>query len=187
MTHPATVTRAELDAAIPHILAAPKTDAPISCLCLRPARGERQFPDRLHLTRAAAIPGERWLTEPWLRLPDGSPHPGIQISILPTRVAGLAWRGRANTPHPGDPILADLDCTEANLPVGSLIQAGTAVLRVSEVWNDGCVKWKVRYGTDAYDWLRNPATKPLRLRGLLCSVEQDGEVTLTDRLQVISR
>ena len=179
------VTRAELEAGLPHILAAPKTDAPIACLCLRPARGARQFPKQLTLTRAQGIPGERWLTEPWLRLPDGAPHPGIQVSILPTRTLDLVWRDRAGTPHPGDPIIADLDCTEANLPTGTLIQAGTAILRVSEVWNDGCVKWKARYGADAYDWLRDPATKPLRLRGILCSIAQDGVVTLEDRLQVL--
>ena len=47
---------AELMAALPDILAAPKTDAPIAGLCLRPARGERAFPARITLTRAAGIP-----------------------------------------------------------------------------------------------------------------------------------
>ena len=188
VTAPVTpVTTAELDAALPDILAAPRTDAPITCLCLRPARGQRAFPDRLTLTRAEGIPQERWLTEPWLRLEDGRPHPGIQVAILGTRLANLIWRDRAGTVHPGDPIFADLDCTPDNLPDGSLIAAGTAVLRVSEIWNDGCVKWKARYGKDAYDWVRSPRAKALRLRGLLCSVEQDGEVTLQDRLHVLSR
>jgi hypothetical protein len=177
--------RAELEAAIPHVLAAPKSDTPITCLCLRPGYGQRTFPSRLTLTKAHGIPGERWGTAPWLTLPDGSGHPGIQVAILGTRVAGLVWRDRQGTPHPGDPILADLDCSETNLPVGSLIRAGTAVLRVSEVWNDACAKWKVRYGADAYDWVRaHPAH---RLRGLLCSIETDGEVELGDLLQVIHR
>jgi len=66
-----------------------------------------------------------------------------------------------------------------------MIRAGTAILRVSQVWNDGCVKWESRYGTDAYDWLRDPATKPLRLGGILCSIEQDGVVMREDRLQVL--
>lgn len=185
MTAP--VTLVELDAALPHVLAAPGTDAPVTSLCLRPGRGERAFPDRITLTRDHGIPGERWLTEPWLRLPDGAPDPAIQVSILGSRVADLVWRDRIGTPHPGDPILADLDTTEANLPTGSLIAAGTAVLRVSAVWNDGCVKWKVRYGEDAYTWVRTPFARTHRLRGLLCSVEQDGEVTLRDRLRVLAR
>ena len=178
---------ADLMAALPDILAAPKDDAPIRSLCLRPGRGERAFPDRITMTRLGGIPGERWATEPWLRLADGSPDPRIQISILPVRVMDLVWRDRVGAPHPGDPIVADLDCGLANLPVGSLIRAGSAVLRVSDEPNDGCAKWKVRYGADAYDFIRSPDHAGLRLRGILCSVEEDGAVALGDRLQVLRR
>ncbi len=181
--NPKPISRAELDAALPHVLAAPKTDAPIQSLCLRPAFNQRQMVERLSLTRAEGIPGERWLTLPWLKTEDGAPHPGIQVSILQSRVTDLVWRDRDATPHPGDPIVADLDCSEANLPVGTLIQAGTALLRVSGVENLGCVKWKVRYGLDALRWVES--RPELRLRGVLCSVEQDGEITLDDRLQVL--
>lgn len=176
------ITLAELDAALPHVRAAPKTNAPILGLCLRPAIGQRAFPDRISMTQAHGIPGERWLTTPWMRLGDGSPDPRIQVSILPSRVMDLVWQDRSQ-PHPGDPIVADFETSEANLPVGTLIQAGTAVLRVSDVWNDSCAKWKVRYGRDAYDWVRG--NQSLRLRGILCSVEVDGEVRLDDRLQVL--
>ncbi|MBI1170789.1 hypothetical protein GC209_05260 [bacterium] len=181
------VTMAELMAALPHILSAPKDDAPIHSLCLRPGYGERSFPDRLTMTRARGIPGERWSTAPWLKLPDGSPDPRIQVSILPIRVMDLVWRDREATPHPGDPIVADLDCSLANLPAGTLIRAGTAVLKVSDHFNQACAKWKVRYGADARAFIDAPGHPELRLRGILCSVEQDGEVTLADRLQVISR
>ena len=179
------VTMAELLAALPDIMAAPKTDAPIDSLCLRPARNERAFPTLIRMTRAKGIPGERWLNEPWLRLADGSPDPRIQVSILPRRVMDLVWRDREMTPHPGDPIVADLDCSLANLPEGTLLQAGTAVLRVSDQFNAGCIKWKLRYGADARAFIDAPGHPRLRLRGVLCSVEVDGEVSLTDRLQVI--
>lgn len=176
------VTTEDLMAALPHVLAAPRDDTPVTGLCLRPGYGERAFPDRITLTRDRGIPGERWLTAPWLRLPDGSPDPSIQVSILPQRVMDLVWTDRAATPHPGDPIVADLCTTEENLPVGTLLRAGTAVLRVSSVWNDACVKWKVRYGEAAKDWITAPGHRELRLRGILCSIEQDGEVALGDRI-----
>lgn len=179
-TEPATT--AELMAALPAILAAPKTDAPIISLCLRPGFGQRHFPLSLRMTREYGIPGERWSTLPWMKLADGSPDPRIQVSILPARVMELVWRDRMNTPHPGDPIVADLDCSPANLPDGTLIKAGSAVLRVSDVFNAGCAKWKVRYGADALAFIADPN---LRLRGVLCEVVEDGEVHLTDRLQVL--
>lgn len=182
MTH---ATRDDLWQAMPHVLAAPKTDAAIATLCFRAGFGLRSFPDRLTMTRAGGIPGERWLTHPWLKLADGSPDPRIQVSILPARVLDLVWRDRVGTVHPGDPIVADLDMTEANLPAGTLLQAGTAVLRVSDEPNDGCVKWKARYGAAAMEWIIAPEHSALRLRGVLCSIEQDGVVRVTDRITVL--
>ena len=179
------VTDKDLAQALPHVLSAPKTDAPIAMLCFRPGFGLRTFPDSLTLTHAQGIPGERWMTHPWLRLPDGSPDPRIQVSILPTRVLDLVWRDRVATVHPGDPIVADLDMTEANLPVGTLLQVGTAVLRVSDEWNNGCVKWKARYGAAAMRWVAGPEHAALRLRGVLCSIEQDGVVGVADRIMVM--
>lgn len=176
------VTTEQLNAALPHVLAAPKTGARIETLCFRPAYGQRQFPDHLTLTRDHGVPGERWLTQPWLRLPDGRPDPSIQVSILPLRVMNLVWTDRENTPHPGDTITADLDTSLANLPAGSLLQAGTAILRVSNEFNDACVKWKVRYGQAAKDWITAPGHPDLRLRGVLCAIEQDGIIRLGDPL-----
>jgi MOSC domain-containing protein YiiM len=75
--------------------------------------------------------------------------------------------------------------SDDNTPPGTLIRAGTAILRVSDMPNDGCIKWKARYGQAAMDWIADPAMGRLRLRGVLCSIEQDGVVTLTDRLQVL--
>lgn len=184
MTH---VTMAELTGALPHILAAPKDDAPIHSLCLRPGYGERHFPSSIRMTRAQGIPGERWLTAPWLKLPNGDPDPAIQVSILPVRVMDLVWRDREATPHPGDPIVADLDCSIANLRPGTLLQAGTAVLKVSDHFNQACAKWKVRYGADARAFIDAPGHPALRLRGILCAVEHDGEVTLHNRLKFLSR
>ncbi len=179
------ITATALTAALPQVLAAPKTDALIAMLCFRPGFNQRMFPETLTLTRTSGIPGERWLTAPWLRLPDGAPDPRIQVSLLPSRVADLVWQDRDTTIHPGDPIIADLDMTHANLPPGTLIKAGTAVLRVSDEPNAGCVKWKARYGEAAMDWIAAPEHALLRLRGVLCSVQVDGVVALTDRLQVL--
>ena len=183
MTRPTHATPEDLARALPHVLAAPKNGAAVDCLCFRPGFNRRTFPDRLTLTRDQGVPGERWMVAPWLKLADGSPDPRIQVSILPRRVMDAVWLDRENTPHPGDTIVCDLDTSHANLPVGTLLQAGTAVLRVSDVFNDGCVKWKVRYGKPAKDWIVAPGHPELRLRGILCSIEADGQVALGDPIR----
>ncbi|MCM2563082.1 hypothetical protein M8756_13160 [Lutimaribacter sp. EGI FJ00015] len=179
MTHR---TPEQLQAALAHIRAAPTDNAPIEMLCFRPGYGQRQIVDRLELTVDRGIPGERWLTAPWLKMPDGRPDPRIQVSILPKRVMDTVWQDRSGTVHPGDPIVADIETSVDSLPVGTRLQAGTAVLEVSDAFNEGCVKWKTRYGTAAKDWIVTPENRPLRLRGLLCRIVQDGVVRVGDRL-----
>lgn len=174
------VTAEELDAALPHVMAAPKDRAAISMLCLRPGYNQRHFVDEITVTPEGGIPGERWSSRPWLRLDDGSAHPGIQVSILSKRVLDLVWRHREEVPHPGDTFTVDMDLSEENLPVGQVLEVGSALLRVSDVFNDGCVKWKTRYGAAAKDWVNRPENRALRLRGILCSVAQAGRFQTGD-------
>jgi hypothetical protein len=179
------VTEDDLAAALPDVLAAPADGGEVRLLCARPRPNARTFPKTLTITRAVGVLGDFEASRPWLILPDGSPDPRNQVSIMPWRVLELAWRERDRVAHPGDNIAVDMNLTEANLPVGTLLAAGTAVLRVSDEPNDGCVKWKVRCGRAAYDWVTDPAHLPLRLRGLFCAVEQDGELRLGDRIRRI--
>lgn len=180
------VTAAELDAALPAILAAPKDRGAIHLFCARPKPNARTFPKNLTLTRASGVVGDFEMSRPRLELPDGSPDPRIQVSIMPWQVLQLAWRDRDRVAHQGDNIAVDMNLTEANPPLGTLLSLGTPVMRVSDVPNDGCVKCKVRCGRVAYDWITAPANLPLRLRGLFCSVEQDGMVELGDTLTVLT-
>lgn len=177
------VTMAELQAAVPHVLAAPKDNAPIEQLCLRPDFGERNFVDKMQLTRQFGIPGERWNYAPWLKHEDGTADPRIQVSILGTRVLDLVWLDRENTLHPGDSFMADMDFSHTNMPVGTLLNIGSATVRVTDKFNDACVKWKVRYGKDAKDWIVRPENIKHRLRGILCEVIHDGWVETGDLIK----
>ncbi|PSL19298.1 hypothetical protein [Shimia abyssi] len=179
------VSETELNEALPHVMAAPKDEAAIDMLCLRPERNTRKFVDEISLTCDQGIPGERWLEQPWLRTENGAPHPGIQVSILPRRVLDLVWLDRDNTVHPGDTFVADMDMSLVNLPTGQYLEVGGAILKVSDVFNDGCVKWKARYGTAAKDWITAPGHPELRLRGILCSIERDGEIRKGDVLRKV--
>lgn len=180
------VTAAELDAALSNILAAPRDGGVTRLFCSRPRPNVRNFPQTLTFTRATGVAGDFEHTNPWLTFPDGSPDPRNQVSIMSWRVLDLVWRDRDPAHHPGDNIAVDMNLTEANLPVGMLLRAGTAILRVSDEPNDGCAKWRVRAGRAAYDWIIRADHLPLRLRGLYCSVEQDGEMRLGDTLRRLS-
>ena len=177
------VSTEELELAFPYIQAAPKDFGPIETLCFRLDFGERVYPKKLVLSMENGVEGDRWKAKPWLKLEDGSADPRIQVCILGKRMLDTVWKDRENTAYPGDTIIADMDFSEENLPEDTLIKAGTAVLRVSDIFNEGCVKWKVRYGVDSVRWINREEKKPLRLRGILCEIVKDGEITLKDRLE----
>ncbi|MEM1376755.1 MAG: hypothetical protein AAGG69_05130 [Pseudomonadota bacterium] len=166
-------TRPELDAQIPNILRAPSDVGRIEYLCNRPGFGERNFTQTLRVTKAGGVENCRWTKHPWMKLEDGSADPRIQVCIIPRRTLDLVWReGEVGGTHPGDTFATDMNMSLEAMPVGTLLRAGTAVLRVSDVWNNACTKWKARYGEGALNWVRD--NEALRLRGVLCSVEQDG-------------
>lgn len=174
------MTMGDLAAGLPHILSALKDDVAIDILCTRPSFGKRAYPNHIKVSPEGGIKDERWLKHPWSRLEDDSPDPRIQVSILSKRVFDLVVQDKL---HPGDTIIADIDTSAENLAVGQQLQIGTAVVEVTDLFNDACVKWKVRYGADAKDWIVKPENIDLRLRGVLCKITQAGIIHKTDRIQ----
>jgi hypothetical protein len=172
--------------ALSHIRSAPKDSGVIVQLCHRPRSGDREFPDCLHLSVENGIAGDRWPVDSWLLQPDGSPDPRIQVSILSSHVLDLCWRDRVTTPHPGDPLTVDMDLSERNLPVGTHLLVGTAVVEVSDKFNSGCVKWSSWFGAESLRWINLPELRAERLRGILCRVVKDGTVRLGDHLKKVS-
>jgi hypothetical protein len=175
-------TTAECEAALDHIQAAPNSSATIEQLCFRPDYGLRTFPTSLEMTVDHGITGERWTKKPWLTLPSGEPDPRIQVSILSQRVMDLCWRNQPNSVHPGDPIVVDMNLSAANLPVGTRLSAGSAILEVSDKFNTACIKWRDRYGNDSLRWINQRKNRDLRLRGILCKIVKDGTVKVGDQL-----
>ena len=178
------MTEAELDAALDRVVEAP-SEGCVDRLCRRPGFSMREFPENLRLDPECGIENERWLTHPWLKLDDGSPDPRIQVSVLSRRVLELVWTDREGTLHPGDTIVTDMDLSVANLPAGTRLRAGKAVLEVSDLFNDACAKWKARYGSDAYRWVNRPEYRQLRLRGILCRIVKAGTVHVGDAVERI--
>ena len=172
----------ELQTKIDFINAAPHDRGAIYQLCIRPCEGERLFSDSLNLSVTEGVIGDRWKHHTWMHLQDGSPDPRLQVCILQKRVLDLVWTDRQNTPHPADNIIVDMNLSVSNLPSGSRLQAGSAILEVSDVFNTGCAKWKARYGEASLRWINYSDNRHHRLRGVLCRVISDGQVSHDDVL-----
>jgi hypothetical protein len=166
----------ELEAALDHLRQAPKDDGVLQLIVCRPDVDQRQEMDHAELDTMSGLIGDNWHVRPSSKTPDGSPHPEMQINIMNVRVTALVAQERERWPLAGDQLYIDMDLSRENLPAGSRIQVGSAVLEVSPLPHTGCAKFVSRFGADAMKFVNSPLGKELCLRGINAKVVQTGTI-----------
>jgi MOSC domain-containing protein YiiM len=84
----------------------------------------------------------------------------------------------------GNNLIVDLDLSEANLPAGSRLQIGNAVvIEISELPHTGCSKFKARSGQEAVTFTNNERGAALHLRGRYARIVTGGEVNVGDAVR----
>jgi MOSC domain-containing protein YiiM len=138
------------------------------------------------LDREQGIIGDRWATTAWMKLPDGSPDPRVQVSITNTKVMRCFTGSAPDAVFAcGDNLYVDFNLTEQHLRVGARLKIGSAVLEVSDVINDACGKFAQRFGAEALKFVRSPENSALRLRGIFCSIIESGHVGIGDEINLL--
>lgn len=170
------LSRARLEAGLDQILASPRDHGVVVLLVRRPAVGVRDLPAEATLDSACGLVGDNWLDRGSRSTPDGSADPHRQVTVMNARVAELVAGGTDRMPLAGDQIYVDLDISVDNLPAGSLLTVGDAVLEVSEPPHLGCAKFVERFGADAMRFVNSRVGRQLRLRGMNTRVLQSGVV-----------
>ena len=99
------------------------------------------------------------------------------------RAAAAIAGERERWPLAGDQLYVDLDLSLANLPPGSRVQIGSAVIEFSEAPHTGCAKFSARFGVDALRFVNSPTGRELRLRGANCRVVVAGTVRPGDAIR----
>lgn len=166
----------ELEAALDHLRDAPKDEGVVQLIVRRPIVNEREVLEEADLDPVLGLVGDSWTVRPSSRTPDGSPHPEMQINIMNSRVTALVAQDRDRWPLAGDQLYIDMDLSKANLPAGSRLAIGSAVLEVSPLPHTGCHKFVSRFGVDAMKFVNSEVGKELCLRGINAKVVQAGVV-----------
>jgi MOSC domain-containing protein YiiM len=84
-------------------------------------------------------------------------------------------------------LFIDFDLSEANLPAGTRLALGSAVIEVTAQPHTGCAKFVERFGADAMRFVNSPKGKGLRLRGLNARVVRAGRIRVGDAIRRIER
>ena len=166
---------ARLDALPP----APRDAGRVRLLVAREDAGRRVTHARVVLTVAGGMPGDAWARRP----PAKS---DAQLAVMQHDVATLVANGQPLALF-GDNLFLDLDLSLANLPIGSRLRAGAALLEVTPKAHNGCRKFNARFGADALRFVSEPGRRHRNLRGIYLRVVEEGEVALGDVVEIVTR
>jgi len=168
--------RERLMAGLSQIRDSPQDGGPVLLVVRRPSVGRRELPAEAVLDQNAGLVGDNWLARGSKSMADGSADPERQVTLMNARAAELVAGGRERMPLAGDQLYVDLDLSLDNLPAGSLLAVGQAVLQVSQAPHLGCAKFVERFGAEAMRFVNSRLGRQLRLRGMNARVVIPGVV-----------
>jgi MOSC domain-containing protein YiiM len=168
------LTWEELEAGLEAILEAPKDGGVLHRIVRRPRVNEREVLGEGALNPEEGLAGDSW------RHRGRAPHPDVQLTLMGSRTIGLIAQEEARWELSGDQLFVDLDLSVENLPPGTRLSVGAAVIEISNEPHTGCAKFVSHFGVDAMKFVNSPRGRRLRLRGLYARVVQAGAIRVGD-------
>ena len=181
------LTMAELEAGLEDIRRCPKSEGRLALLVRRPLTGEREILERGELDVHFGLVGDNWQTRGSSSTEDGAAHPEMQLNLMNARAIDLIAADKSRWQLAGDQLFVDLDLSGANLPPGTRLAIGTAVIEVTAVPHTGCKKFTARFGLEAMKFVNSPVGRELNLRGINAKVVKGGIIAVGDRIKVVRR
>jgi hypothetical protein len=176
------VPLAALEDGLKGIRLAPKDIGTVELIVRRPAEDEREVVADTWVDPIKGLAGDNWQTRPNSRHEDGSMRPQTQLTLVNARAAALVAGARERWPLAGDQLFVDLDLSHANLPPGTALRAGSAVLEVTDEPHHGCGKFARRFGVDALKFVNSPPGRELNLRGIYARIVTGGTIRIGDTI-----
>ena len=177
---PRHLTAAEIEAGIKHVLRSPHDRGILQLIVQRPAVNERVV-----VTKGVLDPSEGLIGDSWSRR--GSwfprsrkPNPEMQLNIMNWRFALLVAGEPERVALAGDQLYVDLELGPANLPPGTRLSIGPAMVEVTAPPHLGCGKFVKRFGRDAMQFANSAFGRLHNLRGINAKVVAGGEIAVGD-------
>jgi MOSC domain-containing protein YiiM len=169
---------AELDAGLRALPPAPRERGTLALILRRREDGVRETPQRVLLSREDGVPGDAWSRLPAPR------NAEMQLAVMNCPVASLIAAGQPLTTF-GDNLYVDLDLSAANLPFGTRLRVGGALVEMTPSPHNGCAKFNARFGNDALRFVQRKETRERNYRGVYWRVIDEGEVAVGDAIEVL--
>jgi MOSC domain len=170
----------ELEARLDEVIQSPKDHGVLEMIVRRPQVGDREILAEGQLDLADGLVGDSWKLRSSSRTADGMPHPDMQLNVISSRLVALVSQDKSRWHLAGDQLYVDFDLSEANVPAGTRLAIGSAVIEVTAEPHTGCSKFVERFGLDAMKFVNASERRDLHLRGINARVVQPGAVRVGD-------
>ena len=174
------LTREDISYGLDYVRDAPKEVGTVELIVGRPAVDER-----IELALAELDVERGLVVDRWSR--GSKPNPRSQVTVMNARAAELVARDRTRWALAGDQVYVDFDLSAGNIPAGTRLGLGSAVIEVSDQPHLGCEKFAARYGQVAREFANSPEGIALNFRGINTRVVQSGFVRVGDAVRKIAR
>jgi hypothetical protein len=175
-----------LEAGVDEVRQSPKDGGTIELIVRRPTIDEREVLAQARLDTVDGLIGDNWRTKGSPSTPDGSSNPDAQITLMNSRAAALIAGDQERWPLAGDQFYVDRDLSADNLPPGTRLALGSAVVEVSTKPHTGCTKFSGRFGSEAWRFVNSTVGRELNLRGVNTKVVVAGTVKAGDLITKLS-
>ena len=173
----------QLNEGLENILKSPKDDGDVEMIVRRPNENEREVLDEGELDLELGLKGDNWKIRGSSRTNDGFGHPLMQLNLMNSRTIDLLAQSKERWQLAGDQFYVDFDLSEENIPPGTRLSIGTAIIERTEIPHLGCKKFVERFGMDAMKFVNSKQGKFLNLRGVNAKVITPGLVKTNDRIK----
>ncbi|HRH43408.1 MAG TPA: hypothetical protein PKY82_17390 [Pyrinomonadaceae bacterium] len=173
------LTTTEIEAGLDEIRQSPKDNGVLELIVRRPNPDEREVLETGELNESEGLAGDCWKSY-------GKVYLDAQIAIMNSRCVALLAQDNNRWQLAGDQLFVDLDLSDENLPHGTKLQIGSAILETTAQPHNGCKKFVERFGLEAMKFVNSPVGKQLHLRGIYAKVIQSGTIQKGDLINKIS-
>jgi len=176
------LTADELEQGLAHVLQSPENNGSLELIIKRPEVDQRVSVTEGRLEIEHGLVGDSWRSRGG-DMTDGSADPDVQITIMNSRVAALVADDDSRWELAGDQLYLDLDLSGANLPPGTKLAIGDAIIEVTEPPHTGCRKFADRFGKDATVFVNSGLGRKRNFRGINARGVQAGDIKVGDVAQ----
>lgn len=177
---------ADLEAGLAAVRESPRDAGTLRLIVCRPAVDERSVLDEAELDPRVGLVGDSWRARGSTSTEDGTAHPDRQLTVMNDRAALLVADDPERRQLAGDQLYVDLDLSPTNVPAGTRLAIGDAIIEVTEPAHLGCAKFSARFGEQAWRFVNSRVGRELRLRGLNARVLSGGTIRSGDSVHKLS-